>query len=138
MTNLRTQIESDLSFSLEDENIWGLPVVLIGPDGEKQEFSENSPDPENPLILTGQVLYETLVLNPSTGEEIIVSKPVVSLRRSSLIRMPDVDENWIVKIPETPDPDADLIDYVIDKGRPLEGGKSIGFIRLYLKAVEQI
>ena len=116
--NLREQAESDLSFTLE--GAFGLPVTLIAPDGSIQDN------------LTGQVLYDTIKVNPETGEEMVVNNPVVSLRRSSLDRIPLPGEKWIVKIPVDPSTTATLEDFIIDQTRPPEGGRSIGFIRLYL------
>jgi len=122
MTNLRGLAEDHLKFSLE--GTFALPVVLISPDAVKDEVS-------------GQVLYETLISNPTTGEEITVDKPVVVLRISSLLRTPQDGEKWFVQIPESPKAGADIGDYIISPTRPTEGGRSIGFIRLYLQKIEQ-
>jgi hypothetical protein len=128
--NLREQIESDLSRTLEKE--YGLPVVLIDPDGNTIEVSQNDGQP-----LVGQVLYDTVRINPDTGEEMIVNNPIVSLRRSSLSRVPQAGENWIVKIPTDPSTTAAKEDFIISSTRPPEGGRSIGFIRLYLQRAKQ-
>jgi hypothetical protein len=84
------------------------------------------------IPLRGRVVYDTLEENPDTGADIIVHKPIVTLRRTSLIRIPAEDEKnkWLVSIPLTPSTTATLQPYIM--GRPLEGGNSIGFIRLYL------
>jgi hypothetical protein len=121
--NLRELAESDLLTTLEGE--WALPVTLISPDAETQTG------------IMGQVLYDTVRVNPETGEDMVVGNPVVSLRRSSLNRVPLSGENWIVKIPTIPSFTAPLEDFVIDPTRPIEGGRSIGFIRLYLRKVVQ-
>jgi hypothetical protein len=82
--------------------------------------------------LNGQVIYETLEQQTDTGADVIVHKPVVTLRRSSLIRIPlQTDKNqWYVSIPIKPSQSATKQPYIMD--RPSEGGDSIGFIRLYL------
>ncbi len=129
-TNLRKRVEADLETSLEKD--WGLPVVLVSPDGEVIDTSENSGD-----ALTGQVLYDTVRVNPETGEPVIVNNPIVTLRRSSLSRVPAPGEKWVVKIPVDPDPDADLTEFVISTARPPEGGRSIGFIKLFLQKAKQ-
>ena len=121
--NLRERTEQDLAYSLEGD--WALPVTLISPDGETQ------------ADIGGQVLYDTVRVNPDTGEDMVVNKPVVSLRRSSLDRVPVEGEKWIVKIPLDPRTDAALADFMLDPTRPPEGGRSIGFIRLYLRKVIQ-
>jgi hypothetical protein len=123
MGNLRQQAEADLAFTLEGD--FSLPVELTDPDGLKQS-------------VTGQVLYDTVVVSPDTGQEVVVNNPVITLRRSSLNRIPGPAENWFVKIPTTPSATAEMSDFVIDTDRPPEGGGSIGFIRLYLKKASQI
>ena len=135
--SLREQVEKDLSFSLEGTNDWGLPVELISPDGVKYSTSENSPDPENPLPLTGQVLYDQAKADPDTGEPITVNNPIVSLRRSSLARVPADGERWVIRIPTSPSITAELEDFVLSPVRPHGGGQSIGFIKLYLQRIEQ-
>ncbi len=123
MGNLRELAEADLETTLEDSVMgFGLPIVLIDPDGAEQ-------------TVNGQVLYETVIENPETGQEIIVPKPVVTVRRSSLDRIPIAGENWFVKIPSTPAVAAAKENYLLE--RPPEGGRSIGYIRLYLMKAEQ-
>ncbi len=117
--DLRKLIESDLQYTLEGD--YGLPITLIDPDGNEQE-------------VMGQVLYETHEFEGENVEIVIVEKPHVTVRRSSLNRIPQPNETWAVKIPKTPDRDAETVTYLFDT--PSEGGKSIGFIRLTLtKAV---
>lgn len=120
--NLRVQIEEDLALTLESPDDYGLPVKLIDPDGGIQE-------------LNGQVLYDTKVIDPETGLPVIVHQPVVTLRRSSLTRVPRAGEKWAVSIPEVPGPDADKVLHTVERA-PEDGG-SIGFIRLYLMRVKQ-
>jgi len=124
--NLRAQAEADLAVSLEDPDGFGLPVVLISPDGVKYDKSANDATQD----LSGQILYDTTVLSPETGLDMIVHKPVVTLRRTSLARIPLATEKWMIMIPETPDPAATKVLHAIE--RAPEEGKSIGFIRLYL------
>jgi len=129
MVILREIIESDLGQTLESE--FGLPVVLIDPDGGIQENSAN----DNLTPLVGQILYDTRLENPETGQEIIVHKPVVTLRRTSLNRIPLPGEKWVVKIPIVPKFDAEKISFSLEA--PTEDGGAIGFIRLYLMELDQ-
>lgn len=122
--NLRVQVESDLHQTLEGD--WGLPVVLISPDGVEQSKSKNNPDED----LKGQILYDHRTIDQETGLEILVNTPVVTLRVSSLDRVPEDGEKWEMQFPLTPDPDAPKESFILI-GRPPEGGASIGFIRLY-------
>lgn len=128
--NLREKAEADLQVSLE--GAWGLPVVLIDPAGNRIDTSENTGDP-----LTGQVLFDTVRVNPDTGDNMVIGNPVVTLRRSSLSRIPAPGERWLVKIPASSSTTAALDDFIIDSSRAPEGGKSIGFIRLYLRRAKQ-
>jgi hypothetical protein len=120
--SLRVQIEEDLATTLESADDFGLPIVLISPDGEIQEVN-------------GQILYDTQKLDPETGLDIIVHKPVVTVRRSSLTRIPLGGERWGVRIPEVPDPNAEKTLHMLEQAP--EDGKSIGFVRLYLTRAVQ-
>lgn len=131
MANLRHQAEADLSLTLEDPSQWGLPVELIDPDGVKI-ITNNAGEP-----LTGQVMYESIVINPDTGEEIVVANPVVTLRRSSLPRIPAAGEKWLVRIPVDPTDGAPLADFIFDATRAPGGSRSIGYIKLYLRRAQQ-
>jgi hypothetical protein len=126
---IRADIEEDLAETLEDSDDYGLPVVLIGPDGVVYDTSENDDDD-----LYGQVLYDH-ISQDEDGNQIIDNRPVVTLRISSLARVPQNGEVWAVKIPVSPLADAELQTFVME--RAVEGGASIGFVRLYLRKAEQ-
>lgn len=128
--NLREQAESDLAQSLEGD--FGLPVELISPDVEIINTRQS-----DGTTLKGQVLYNSKGVDIDTGLPIVVNNPVVSLRRSSLSRIPVAGENWIVRIPQNPSLTDTLIDFAIDPSRPPETGQSIGFVKLYLRATQQ-
>ena len=136
MDNLRERVEQDLGVTLEDPGQWGLPVELTGPDGIEIKTSANSPDPENPLLLYGQVLYNTVRTN-AEGEQVVTPLPVIVLRRSSLFRVPQDGEKWHIKFPKDPSLTAELSDYALTPDIASEGGRSIGFIRLYPTKVIQ-
>lgn len=121
--DLRALAESHLAITLEGG--WGIEVDLTGPDGEKQ------------LGLKGQVLYDRTEQNPATGQEVFVNEPVVVLRYSSLNPAPKTNEVWQIRMPVSPEVGAPKGDFVLDKGRAVEGGRSIGFIRLYPKKAKQ-
>jgi len=114
----------------------------VGSVSERKIFLEESifDEPSGEIIkilnismpLNGQVLYDTLEQNPDTGADMIMHKPVVTLRRSSLVRIPEQTERntWLVSIPKAPSTNAEMQPYIM--GYPSEGGNSLGFIRLYL------
>ena len=128
--NLRERAERDLARTLEGE--FNLPVELVDPDGNEITASLN-----DDLGLRGQIIYDTVKLNPDTGEEIVINNPVVSLRRSSLARVPEPGEKWLVRIPIEPSTTAAKQSFIKSPTRPPEGGRSLGFIRLYLQKAEQ-
>ena len=123
LTNLRALAESHLAVTLE--GAWAIEVDLIGPTGVKQ------------LGLKGQVLYDRTEQNPTTGQPVIVNEPVVVLRHSSLTAVPKSNEKWLIRMPVSPVEGAAKEDFVLDPSRAIEGGRSIGFIRLYPKRVKQ-
>ena len=132
MVNLRVQANKDLERSMESENDWGLPVVLIDPDGNTIVTKKDSTD-----RLSGQVLLNTVEYNPDTGEDIVVNDPVVTLRMASLTRIPENGETWVVKIPQTPDPDSDLVSYLLSPDKAMKFNRSFGFVRMYLQNLDQ-
>jgi hypothetical protein len=125
--DLRAQIEQDLSVTIEGD--YGLPIILYGPDGLKQDKSALDPT----LDLLGQILYDTITQNPETGEQIVSNNPIISIRRRSLTRIPAPGQKWAVQIPITPDRSGAVENFIISAARAPEGGASIGFIRLYLR-----
>lgn len=130
MVNLREQAEADLGETLEKE--WGLPVVLIDPDGVKYTTSAN--DPTAPLM--GQVLYGKREYNPDTGQDVYVNTPVITLRVTSLARIPVDGERWGVQIPVRPSLSAPMVNFIFE-GRPVEGGASLGIMRIYPQKAAQ-
>lgn len=129
--NLRAAIESDLYESLESE--WKIPVELTSPDGERQIYSANNATE----LLGGQVLYFSRSENPETGEMMIINQPVVTLRISSLERVPQDGETWYIKMPISPVRGAPKISFVFTPTRASEHGTDIGFIRIYPQRIEQ-
>jgi len=121
--NLRQLAESDLSHSIEKE--WGMSVTLIDPDGEIYTG------------LKGQVLNFTQQENPETGEIVVINKPVITLRISSLDRVPLPGENWIITYPTSPVSGAATKDGLFSATRAPEDGSDIGFMRMYPQDTEQ-
>ena len=108
------------------EGDWSLPVEIISPGGIKQKN------------LTGQVLFNRVEVEMETSnleQPQIVSKPVVTLRISSLNRVPQPKERWIVRCPREPRRDAPLQSYLAH--RAPTGGDSIGFITLHCDRIVQ-
>ena len=125
--NLRERAESDLAITLEGE--WGLPVELVDPAGNeiKTDISGNE--------LRGQVIYEQIKINPNTGEEMVVNEPVITLRRSSLSRVPVAGEKWVIRYPGSPSESAEKVTGVLSPTRAPDGSTSLGIIRLFPQKV---
>lgn len=131
MENLRAQIEKDLGESMEGE--WKIDVELTDPDGNVQTMSAN----DATKTLGGQVLYFSQPADPLTGEQTIVNMPVVSLRISSLDRVPANDEKWFIRMPISSLAGADKVSFAFTGTKAKEHGTDIGFIRLYPQKIEQ-
>lgn len=130
MGDLREIVENDLSITLEGR--FGLPVELTSPDGVTQTNSAN--DEES--LLMAQVLFDTTYEDPETGGVTILEDPVVTLRRTSLDRIPVDGEFWHVLAPTEPREDAPRESYVLSD-LPIQGGASLGIVRLYLTKPKQ-
>lgn len=129
MTNIRYLAESHLKRTLEGE--FGLPVILISPEGEVIDTDNNNDD------LTGQILYDTIITDIVTGGEVLDNNPIVTLRLSSLPQVPEAGENWAIKIPIVPNPDAETQTFKLSKSQPPEAKRSLGIITLYLEKTSQ-
>lgn len=131
MINLRQQIELDLGDTIESE--YKMPVQITGPDGITQVYKKGSIS----VLLGGQVLYTTRKLNPETGEVIVINEPVVTLRISSLNRVPKAGENWYIKMPVSPVAGALYQAFTFTPTHAPEGGQDIGIIKIYPQRIEQ-
>jgi hypothetical protein len=127
--NLREKAESLLGLTLEGP--FGLPVELTDPDGVIYTTTANGDE------LRGQALGHRTTINPDTGVELVVVNPILVLRRSSLTRIPEDGEVWHVRMPLDPSETATKHDFILDQSKSIEGGRSLGEIRLYLKNAVQ-
>lgn len=126
MPNLRELAVADMKqYNIAD---WGLKIELVDPDGTRYDTDDETGNE----LKAVQVLYDYRKLDPNTGEEITINEPIIVVARSSLARIPIAGEKWQVKFPNDPSTtDALETDYFIDPTRAPEGGRSLGFIRLY-------
>lgn len=145
MGNLRNVSRKNL---IVTERQWGLLVRLTA-DGTGTIY-DRSADKDDPLR-TLQTLNDFKRLNVETGEEVLVTDPVISIRLDALARVPQSGETWQVRLQIEPldiplDMDFDaaillhpdsFVDYIIDPAKSTEGGNSIGYTRLYLHLAEQ-
>ncbi len=124
MSNLRSRAIADMKrLNVRD---WSDVVEFVDPDGTRYDTDNETGE----TLKAVQILYDYRRINPMTGEEIIVNEPVVVMARKSLSRIPQAGETWFIKIPVEPQ-STTLENYLLSPDRAPEGGKSIGFIRLY-------
>lgn len=133
MANLRERANKDLELSMEKTTEWGLPVVLISPDGVIYDTKKDSEDP-----LSGQVLHSYTEFNADTGEDVIIEDPVVILRRESLDRVPLNGEKWGVQIPEDPSLSAPMKLFILSPDKAIKANRALGIIKMYLQKTKQI
>jgi hypothetical protein len=123
MMNLRALAESDLGTTLEGE--FSSTITLISPNGAKQ-------------TLKARCRWSQPRVNTETGEQVIVPDPVVEIRRSSIsIGIPKTGEPWAVIMPDGPRDDAVPMLCLMDKTRAINGGKTLGTIKLPLVKSKQ-
>lgn len=120
--NLRALAEADLGTTLEGD--FATDITLKGPNGATQ-------------TVRGRVRLCKSRPDLGTGEMVIVPDPNVTLRRSSLSPVPLAGEKWSVLFPDSPRADASLVTYLLDTTRALDGGKTLGLIKLPLVAADQ-
>jgi len=128
--DLRQTIELDTADTVEND--FGLPVILFSNTGNKISTSLNKPG--TPLL--GQILWDTIDVNPETGGVMIVPKPNITLRASSLSEVPDENNYrlWNVQIWKS------LIDHTLKTWaiKIPKHGKSLGTITLFLENLAQV
>ena len=130
MENLREQMEIDLNDMIESEFI--MPVELTGPDGITQLYSANNIG----SLLGGRTQSHSTVVDPETGEKILVEIPVVTLRLSSLNRVPVAGETWFIKIPVSPASGAAKQSYIMSPTRAPVVMTDLGTINIYLQKID--
>lgn len=124
MENLRETAEKELHDCLESE--LGTPVELISPDGKVQIYSANNPTE----LLSGQVKQFSRDVNPDTGETIIVDNPAVTLRISSLDRIPAPGESWFIRMPVSPVAGSPKKSFTFKVDRAPEKGTDLGIFKI--------
>ena len=128
MGGLRAVIEKDLAHTLEGD--YGMHVEMIDPDGVDRSLNTLG----QPVM--GRFIYDHAELSPD-GMTVIVHAPVLTLRASTLTRIPQSGEHWIFRCPITVYNQAVLITFLLDPDRPIYDGKSLGILRIYLTTPTQ-
>jgi hypothetical protein len=122
--NMRETIAQDMQSILSNPKEFGLPLELVGPDGVEQTG------------LYGFITYARVNVT-ETGNEVMVRKPVVTVSKRDLNRIPLSTDfgKWICRIPDRPYTTESLTTYVVEQ--VLAGGDSFDFVQLHLTAAEQ-
>jgi len=128
--NLRTHIATAGLKKMIEGN-FGLPIELTTPDGVEITTNEDGD------VLKGEVLYDREEIDPESGELKTVKEIMVSLRKTALSIVPKSGETWKVAIPLDPALPSILTTHLINSDKAPIDGDSIGFIKLFLKDVEQ-
>lgn len=111
---------------------FGMPTELLSP------FTGNwiTTTADDGILLQSEVLYDTEKIDPETGDLIVVGKTQVSFARIELDRIPAAGEKWSIRIPLNPAFPTVLSTFMIDAGRAPEDGQTIGYVKYYLKKLE--
>lgn len=127
--NLRQRASEDM----KRQNIkdWGLLIKLRSSDGTLYDTDAETGEP----LKTVMTLWDTSRTVPDDGEDQTIETPNVSMALSSLERVPQPGETWVSFVQF--EPDGDLVTKEISEIRAPEGGRSVGFIRLYFQELSQ-
>ncbi len=129
--NLRVKAIQDMKrLNLRDWS--GLVELTPAISGVVQNVDAETGEP----LKAVQILNDYRSMNPETGEEIIITEPVVTMALSSLNPVPKAGEKWHIRVQLDPT-STELTDCVLSSTRAPEGGASLGFIRFYPQKVRQ-
>jgi len=130
MESLRETAEQDLYDCIESE--LGTVIELTSPDGATQKYSANNPTE----LLRGSIRMYSRGENPETGEPIVVDKPSVTLRTSSLTRVPAPNEKWFIRFATSPVHGAPMKQFLFSIDRAYEKGTDLGIIKIMPQTIE--
>lgn len=128
--NLRSHIATNgLKTSIEGN--YGLPVILIPPDGVpiKTDTDGNT--------LKGQVIYDREELSEE-GDLVSIKEIRITLRKSALSRVPVDGEKWGIQFPLNPATPETLTTMTIDGTNAITDGGTLGFITLRPIQADQV
>lgn len=111
--------------------VFSTDCTLIAPDGER--YTEDVDG--NQLVC--QFLSGRVPASPDSGEEMVVFRPVATFHRDSLQRIPVNGEKWSLSAPLDPTIPTVTTTMSFDPSKSIEGGRSLGTIRIYLSEVQQ-
>lgn len=88
------------------------------------------------LLKTIQIVGNTIDTDVSTGDDVVVHTPNITISNRSLPRLPKAGERWLFKVATNPFPDAPLKDYMMSEDR-IYTEDILGVTTIYLIEVEQ-
>ena len=107
---------------------------------KKAGTTVNSIDPDGKIVEHDdcQFLSGRTTESPDSGANVVVFRPVATFPRNSFPnRIPKDGENWVFQCPLDPDQPSALTSISMDESKAIEGGRSLGVIRIYLSTVKQ-
>lgn len=131
MVSIPALSEKDLGDTLEGE--FGIFISLKNPDGVIINTDIN----DKPLKGFMRRSYtDNRELRGNKADKTIINAPCVKLRISALAEIPASGEGWMVGIPESPIPNADIEWYNLDPKKAVEVNKAKGTIKLFLAKMQ--
>lgn len=129
MSSLRELVEQDLSITLEGDfasvDALGVGLItLVDPDGTSYTG------------MKGRIDYD-YVRETLEGQQVVVNEPRLILRLSSLIRIPQAGERWVVKMPVNPVAGSPIVTWVMHHTHAPELLQTIGVLKLYVQRAVQ-
>ena len=128
-SSVRQLAERDLAVTLTGDD-YGVPVKIIGPDG--LDYSTDTLGQP----VRGRLVYDHAEVN-ELGLTVVIENPCLTLRVSTLRRVPVAGERWEFKVPLAITDFTGLVSLFLDNDRPPVGGRSLGIRRYNLIAGTQ-
>lgn len=110
--SLRELAEELLDTTLEDDDLFGLPIHITYPDGAQQ------------------TVYGQVTDNSQDDDGVWTGKRTATVRLSSLNQTLDPNKPLHIRVPKTPSLTGELEDYICE--RPLAHGKGLGIATFHL------
>lgn len=128
--NIRTHLAT-AGLKIMLEGAFSALCELTDPDGVETKVNEVG-DP-----LRGELLLDREDIDPESGDLVTVKETMLSLRKTALPRIPVAGETWKVAVALDASTPTVLTTHLANADESPTGGSTIGFIKLFLKDVEQ-
>ena len=116
-----------------NQNRFGVPFAACDPNGVWHTLDAESGE----LLKTVQVVGNTVDSDVTTGEDVVVHTPNITISNRSLPTIPQAGEKWLFKVATSPYPDAPMKDYMMSEDR-IYTEDYLGVTTIYMVEVEQL